>query len=71
MKTKQITISIPAKYKYQITQPWGQIELHTRKPRIHMDDAEVGYWLDTGEYLQFPELVPNCPNWKQSLIEIK
>lgn len=46
-KTKKINLSIciPNAYKYQITQPWGEIVLFKRKPKwIPPFDGNAGMW---------------------------
>lgn len=72
MKTKIIQITIPARYKYKVRQPWGAVELHVKKPQIHDNGPGDEYWDKTREdYIQIDfGKMADCPEWKASLEKI-
>jgi hypothetical protein len=69
VKTKTIKISVPAKYRWIATQPWGQQMLFTRKPKI--DDDPCGpYWETQQVELEIPGPCEPCPKWRESVRRI-
>lgn len=70
MRTKQITIQIPARYCWKIIQPWGKVEIHQSKPQIHDGGKGDQYWQSNQEYIELPDTMDNCPHWRKTLEEI-
>lgn len=76
MKTKTITLSfkVPAKYKWVAVQPFGEITLFTRKPKVVKGKA--GYWdLQRNEIrIEDPDILQankfNDEEWKKTLKKI-
>ncbi len=77
MKTKSLTIQIPAKFRWIATQPYGVDTLFKTKPTIQnngdydINNNLIEFWncgdgdidIDLGE-------IESCPNWRETLRKI-
>jgi hypothetical protein len=73
MKTKPITLEIPAYFKYLAIQPWGEYLISSVKPYIIKDDCDYEYWntqKDSPETCIDFQLDMKNINWKESLRKI-
>lgn len=80
MKTKPIYLNfkVPAKYEWVAVQPWGEINLFVKKPKIFVDpdDSNLSWWetkdvdyLSLGENEAFNN-ANKTDDWKNSLGKI-
>jgi hypothetical protein len=80
MKTKSITIQVPAKYKWLAVQPDGATVLYECKPKVgnngdYYDEEEtqlIEFWCRVkGDYCELDEIsLGECEHWRTSLRKI-